>query len=157
MKNHINRTFLLLILITTLAACNSSGKADTLGEKEILKKTDIDFSSLSAQKGMKLAFLEYIDSTGVLLRPGNYPIVGDSARHFLQRDQDSSYTLTWEPLAAELSSSGDMGYTYGIYTVQLKNMPVNNADKGTYVTIWKKQTGGNWKFVLDTGNPGLSK
>ena len=106
---------------------------------------------------MKLAFLEYIDSTAVLLRAGNYPIAGNAARRFIQQGQDSSYTLTWEPVAAELSSSGDIGYTYGIYTVQMKNMPTDKADKGTYVTIWKKQAGGSWKFVLDTGNPGLTR
>jgi hypothetical protein len=27
--------------------------------------------------------------------------------------------------------------------------------KGTYVSIWKKDENGNWKWVLDTGNPGL--
>ena len=27
--------------------------------------------------------------------------------------------------------------------------------EGTYVTIWKKDADGNWKFVLDTGNQGL--
>jgi len=25
--------------------------------------------------------------------------------------------------------------------------------RGTYVTIWKRQPGGAWKFVLDGGSP----
>jgi ketosteroid isomerase-like protein len=26
---------------------------------------------------------------------------------------------------------------------------------GTYTSIWKKQSDGTWKFVLDTGNEGV--
>jgi ketosteroid isomerase-like protein len=29
------------------------------------------------------------------------------------------------------------------------------SENGTYVSIWKKDQFGNWKFVLDTGNEGL--
>jgi ketosteroid isomerase-like protein len=28
---------------------------------------------------------------------------------------------------------------------------------GTYISIWKKQSDGNWKFVLDSGNEGVGK
>ena len=118
-----------------------------------MKKADIAFSGLSKEKGMKVAFLEYIDSAGVLLRPNNYPIVGKEARQYLQKINDSSFTLTWEPSSAEISTSADLGYTYGIYTLATKDTII----RGTYVSIWKKQGDGNWKFVLDTGNPGLGK
>ncbi|HQB79140.1 MAG TPA: hypothetical protein PLJ52_12430 [Tenuifilaceae bacterium] len=29
--------------------------------------------------------------------------------------------------------------------------------QGTYVTIWKQNANGYWRFVLDSGNSGLSK
>ena len=31
----------------------------------------------------------------------------------------------------------------------------DSARRGTYVTIWKKQANGRWKFVLDSGNEGV--
>ena len=37
-------------------------------------------------------------------------------------------------------------------------IPIKQQEKytrGTYVTIWQKQTDGSWKFVLDTGTQGL--
>jgi ketosteroid isomerase-like protein len=49
--------------------------------------------------------------------------------------------------------SGDLGYTYELFTVTAKDTTM----QGTYVSIWKKQKDGNWKFVLDTGNPGGGK
>lgn len=116
-----------------------------------MMKTDREFSDLSRQKGMKHAFIEYIDNEGTLLRPDHLPIVGADAIDFLSQVNDSSFTLTWAPKAAHVSKSGDLGYTYGVYNLNLPDTIL----KGTYVSIWKKQKDGKWKFVLDTGNEGL--
>lgn len=143
----------VVVVLAALYACNDADKPDLSAEKEFMKKADIAFSELSRQKGMKAAFLEYIDPAGVLLRPGYNPIVGRDARDYLHAINDSPFTLTWEPSTAEISSSGDLGFTYGIYTLQTKDTTMG----GTYVSIWKKQADGRWKFVLDTGNPGTGK
>jgi ketosteroid isomerase-like protein len=69
---------------------------------------------------------------------------------------DTSFILSWEPLFADISKSNDLGYTYGVYKVQMDSPEGSTVDKeGTYVTIWKKDKNGDWKFVLDTGNQGL--
>ncbi len=49
----------------------------------------------------------------------------------------------------------DLGYTYGYYTMTFKED--GSTQHGNYVSIWKKQAGGDWKFVLDTGNEGPEK
>ena len=51
--------------------------------------------------------------------------------------------------------SGDIGYTYGIHTNTEK--ATGKITKGTYITIWQKQSDGKWKFVLDTGTQGLTR
>lgn len=33
----------------------------------------------------------------------------------------------------------------------------NQENKGTYVSVWKKDNKGEWKFVLDSGNEGLDE
>jgi ketosteroid isomerase-like protein len=106
---------------------------------------------MSRQVGMKKAFLEYIDNDGVLLRPDHPPIVGAEAIDFLSGINDTSYTLTWKPSRGEIAASGDLGFTFGIYELKTKD----TSFKGTYVSIWKKQNDGAWKFVLDSGNPGI--
>ncbi|HMU10218.1 MAG TPA: hypothetical protein PKC54_09440 [Ferruginibacter sp.] len=118
-----------------------------------LMDADRTFSKLSEEKGMKYAFLEYIDSNGVLLRPNQPPIVGADAVDFLIQQNDTTYTLKWEPKDGFLAQSGELGYTYGIYAL----MPTSKDTiiYGTYVSIWKKEAGGRWKFVLDTGNEGI--
>ncbi|HWC53115.1 MAG TPA: DUF4440 domain-containing protein [Chitinophagaceae bacterium] len=143
--------FFPAFLIIAFISCNHFSTADNTKEKEAMRNADKAFSDLSKQNGMKAAFLTYIDSGGVLLRPGHFPIVGQKAQDYLQKINDSSFSLTWDPQSAEIAASGDLGYTYGIYTYHDKD----TTYEGTYVSIWKKQKDGNWKFVLDTGNPGV--
>ena len=142
-----------LLLIVLFVSCNNSSKVDLAKEKEAMKNADIAFSDLSAQKGMKAAFLEYLDSGLVLLRPNHYPIVGKDAQQYLQNINDSSFTLTWKPDAAEVAATGDLSFTYGVYTLKQKDTTI----QGTYVSVWKKQADGSWKYVLDTGNPGVGR
>jgi ketosteroid isomerase-like protein len=131
-------------------------EASATGAAKIeLMETDKAFSNLSVQKGMKAAFIEYIDSNGVLLRPGHMPIVGASAIDFLIEMNDSSYTLEWKPDHAYVSKSADLGYTYGLYA--LTPSAKDTVIYGTYVSIWRKQADGKWKFVLDSGNEGVGE
>ncbi len=115
---------------------------------------DKAFSKMSREKGMKKAFIEYMDGEGVLLRPNQYPLIGASAIDFLSQISDTSFTLEWEPQKGYIAKSGELGYTYGVYA--LKPSTADTVLYGTYVSIWKKQPDGSWKFVLDTGNEGIA-
>ena len=135
-----------------LAGCYKKvKKRNVLSDKMQMIKTDEAFSNMSRRYGMKKAFIEFMDNEGILLRPGHMPIIGADAIDFLSQANDTSYTLTWKPSAAEVSSSGDLGFTYGIYFLDMRDTTLS----GTYVSIWKKQADGKWKFILDTGNQGI--
>jgi ketosteroid isomerase-like protein len=127
------------ILAGSLSACLKPVPED-------LMIMDKKFSALSREKGMKHAFLEYAADSAVLLQRNVMPLVGEAF-------SDTGFILTWEPLDAEISKSGDLGYTYGLYKSLTKKD--NSVSRGKYVTIWKKQADGRWKFILDGGNEGL--
>lgn len=119
---------------------------------EELYKADRDFSALSEKTGFANAFVEYAHEDAVLLRPSRMPVVGrDEIVKLYERAKSSPVILTWEPLSGDISSAGDMGYTYGTYKV----ISGQDTTSGTYVSIWKKDREGLWKYVLDTGNEGL--
>lgn len=124
-------------------------------DKNEVLNADIEFSRLSEAKGMKAAFIEYIDSNGVLLRPNEMPIIGANAIDYLIQQNDTGYSLTWQPNGGDISLSGDLGYTYGIYAMRMSTK--DTVIYGTYTSIWKKQQDGKWKFVLDTGNEGVGE
>ncbi len=145
------------ILIFFVASCSTKkddNKNDQLPKISLLE-ADRSFSQMSAEKGMKNAFLEYIDSNGVLLKPNTLPIAGASAIDYLIQQNDTGYTLTWQPHQGIVAESGELGYTYGIYSLKASN--ADTVMYGTYVSIWKKQQDGKWKFVLDSGNEGIGE
>jgi len=123
-----------------------------------LLEIDREFARLSVEKGANESFLTYLDDDCVLLRPNRNPVLGRQKIEEMFSTPDTSFTLRWEPLFADIARSGDLGYTYGIYKVEM-NSPEGKpiTREGTYVTIWKKDQDGKWKFVLDTGNQGLGK
>lgn len=144
-----------LIFALFLGSCSEKVNTEEL-KREILK-TDIEFSKTSVQKGVHNAFLKYADKNAVMLRTNTMPIEGkDKLSLFYQRRSDKSYTLEWNPLFADVAQSGDLGYTYGLYKLTMQTEPPT-VQEGTYVSIWKRQKDGSWKWVLDTGSPGLGK
>lgn len=120
-----------------------------------LLHTDMAFSQVSEEKGRNAAFLQYAADDATLLRPFSMPATGiDTIKALFGRHPDSLYTLTWMPIQADVARSGDIGYTYGTYRLVVKNI---GTEDGTYCTVWKREKGKSWKFVLDTGNEGLKK
>ncbi len=149
--------FYFLVVIMSVASCNSANKkpaeADINKERIKLMEADKSFSDLCEKEGMKTAFIEYIDSNGVLLRPHSMPIAGAHAIDYLIRYNDTGFVMKWQPHYAFVAQSADLGYTYGVYS--LAPSSGDTILYGTYVSVWKRQADGLWKFVLDSGNEGL--
>jgi ketosteroid isomerase-like protein len=145
----------LLFGILIYSSCKFDFRKNTERIKALneMEQTDVDFSDYCQKNGMRKAFLHYMEDEGVLLRTNHLPIVGADAVEYISSINDSTIQLTWEPSGGDVSEKGDMGYTYGVY--QMKNE--ESVSKGTYVTIWRKQKDGTWKFLLDTGNEGVGE
>ncbi len=145
------------LLSFLLFSCKDKKRSpeDAVDDKIKMMDADRAFSRLSEEKGMKRAFLDYIDSNGVLLRANHLPLLGADAIDYLIQQNDSSYTIKWEPKNGSVAASGDLGYTYGLYVLQPTSK--DTLIYGNYVSVWKKQSDGNWKFVLDSGNQGIGE
>ena len=152
----MNKSILPVVSLMLLASCifpkKKEPQADAFAKMEMMN-ADRAFSKMCEEKGMKAAFIEYLDSNGVLLRPNHLPIAGADAVDFLIQQNDADYTMTWEPKNGVIAKSGELGYTYGIYA--LRPSAKDTIIYGSYVSIWKKEKGGTWKYVLDSGNEGL--
>jgi ketosteroid isomerase-like protein len=151
-KNGVNiMLFVFIIILIGAINCSKSTKKLIAG---ILLQTDRDFSAMSVKEGMFKSFLFYIADDGVILRNNSYPSKGkEKLKERFTGKSDTAFILSWEPLFEKISESGDLGYTYGLHTNTDK--VTGEITKGTYITIWQKQSDGSWKFVLDTGTQGL--
>jgi len=126
-------------------------------EKELIT-TDTEFSNMSIKRGSLEAFYYFISDEGVCFSEEGSPPAGkETLRELLDKRKDkkgsSNVQLSWKPLFASVSSAGDLGYTLGKHTSILFKTPDKKPIRtGYYLTIWKKQPDGTWRFVFDMGN-----
>ena len=140
---------LCLLFFTASCSFFSSEKEEiNTNEKALIEmqKADIAFSEYSKLNGMHKAFLQFIADDAVLLQSNTIPIIGADAILFIANMNDANLELTWNPLGGEVASSGELGYTYGTFFLK---KDTTTMQQGSYVTIWKKQPDGKWKFVLE--------
>ena len=158
----MKKLIFLAAIAISFSACHSDEKGhghhrtpafmDSL--RNDLLKTDIAFSKLSEEKGRGAAFLEYAADNATILKTFSHPLTGrDKIKSLFDSYPDSLYSCTWVPISADVARSGEFGFTYGTYQLDIKKTGEHEA--GTYCTVWHKDTTNAWKYILDTGNEGL--
>jgi ketosteroid isomerase-like protein len=113
-----------------------------------LVAADKAFSARSAKDGPKAAYQAYLTGDAKILnqyRTG----AGGIQDQFLQLP--ATAILTWEPSFVDASRQGDLGYTWGRYTLTVPG--VGHGGKpfmqmGYYTSVWKHDPIGGWKVVL---------
>lgn len=70
--------------------------------------------------------------------------------------RDPNLNMEFASDRIQVSNSGDLAYTRGRFTMQSTEPATNQVrtDRGTYLTVWKKQEDGSWKAVEDFVTPG---
>ena len=124
-------------------------KTDTDAERTALLKIEDEFSKHLAAKKTVDAFFSYFADDVRLFRMNAFPAIGREAARTMLAGKPGE--LSWQPTKAEVSRSGDLGYSYGAY--EFKTGDGKTAESGNYLRIWKRQDGGKWKVVLDLLNP----
>jgi len=147
----------LLVVAFLIAAIVPAVRTTVLaapqGTADILKQLEAEFMKAAADKGSQ-GYMSYYAEDSVELPNGGPVIQGKKniaqGMGFLD---DKNNRLIWTPVGADISSSGDLGYTYGNYEFHSKNKEGKaTVEYGKYTSIWKKQKDGSWKVVLDMGN-----
>ena len=67
---------------------------------------------------------------------------------------DKNFSMKVELAKVEVSKSGELGYTSGVYTMTMTDPKTRKAvtEKGKYLTAYAKQPDGAWKIVDDISN-----
>lgn len=87
---------------------------------------------------------------GLLFRPGAV----NGKKWMLEHPvppSDKKPLLAWQPAFAGIAASGDMGFTTGPWEFKGDIKDEKPSGYGHFVTVWKKQPDGSWKFVVDLG------
>ncbi len=87
------------------------------------------------------------------------PMVGEVQGHARIQEvmaglDQPGFSLSWDPLRADIAASGDLGWTTGVYASEVVGLTGDTIrDRGRYVSIWRLQADSSWRVVMDLGNP----
>ena len=138
---------LIYAWMSGLLACSSPPAADP----NVIMEADRVFATDTANRGVD-GWVEAFAEDGKLFGGGQIIEGPGPIRAAMAALDDPDYSLTWEPVSAEVS--GDLGYTHGTYRREVLDPEGNPmVETGRYVTIWRQDPGGGWKVVVDIGSP----
>ncbi|MDQ1636834.1 MAG: hypothetical protein QOF62_173 [Pyrinomonadaceae bacterium] len=147
-----------LICVMLLLGILAPGFAQKQREQTALESmvaTELAFAKTAKEQGTRPAFSAFIADDGILFRPG--PVKG---KEWLAKNpapvSDKHPWLSWYPAVADISLAGDMGYTSGPWEFRPDVNDAKAVAFGNFLTVWKKQTDGSWKFAIDLGISGPS-
>jgi ketosteroid isomerase-like protein len=135
---------------------SAASAQETLSEPEQLAATDRAFDLAVSQRGVE-AWISFFAPNGSMIGDTLPPVTGRDAirARMAPAFSDSSFSLRWKPVHAEMMIGSLIGYTKGAYERKKKDRDgVLMMETGVYTTVWMKQPDGSWKAVLDTGTSG---
>ncbi len=145
----------LLAFATVLAI---SAPAAAIPDKEKLKKEvaamEDAFCAMAQGKGLLAAFEHFAapDVAFIDTDPRKYRGL-EAVRQRMGADQPG-VKLTWAASFTDISDDGTMGYNYGRFESRRPGPDGQEIVRGGFfLTIWKRQPDGSWRYVMDTGAP----
>jgi len=147
--------FAPIVLLCFAPACATVHPAPSSATRQELLEVERAFSRASQAHGAPAAFADNLAVEAVELAGSGPPIHGrDAIVASLQAKPGSTSSLTWEPDDAAVAEAGDLGYTWGHYTLttQAAGKPPS-TEQGKYLTIWRRdRSSQRWQAVVDIGN-----
>ena len=149
---------LLVAMVVTTMSCGQP-KVDQKAEGENVMQLSREWSQ-AASSGNVDKTVSYWADDAYLVSAGQPPLKGKPAIRQMVEDSYKipGFRISWEPQSVEVSESGDMAYLIENSQVSFSDStgkPVIQHNKG--VSIWKKQSDGTWKNVVDISTPDATK
>jgi uncharacterized protein (TIGR02246 family) len=148
----------VLAVMTACAPVPAPPPADTrAADEKTIRDGETAWVHDLASRDVERAATHYTDDATVMA-PGMAAMKGKNAirEGFTQLFGDGSASLTFVTSSAEVARSGDLAYTQGTYVMTMTDPKTKkpSTDRGTYVTVYKKEADGSWKAVEDISTSG---
>ena len=101
---------------------------------------ELAFARMARERGQWTAFRETADEDAIMFAPG--PV---NAREWLKKRAEPAQVLSWAPRAVYVSCDGGYAVSTGPWTHP-------DGSSGTFITLWRRQRNGSFKWVIDFGS-----
>lgn len=121
--------------------------SDLQADYDAVVASERAFAKLAGEKGIPYAFHQYIADDGIMFTPDPVKAKAQLAQDAAKPLPEGAPVLRWWPVHADVARSGDLGWTTGPWV-----MTRGDQNRyGHFVTVWKKQPDGNWRWLIDYG------
>jgi ketosteroid isomerase-like protein len=144
----MNRALAAVTPLLLLILPGAGRAADLQAELKGLADNERAFAQMAKDKTVREAFLHFVADDGVMFGPQG-PTPGKALFNAAPPPPPGSpkLQLLWWPVHAEIARSADLGWTTG----PSKRTRGDLVRYGYFLTVWKKQADGAWRFLMDHG------
>jgi len=92
------------------------------------------------------------DDDAAILLSAEHTVRGkQQIKEFTTRSRtDPNFSIDWTVKGADVSASGDMGFTYGVGTITRSDENGKVVETASpYLVVWKKNPAGEWKCIIE--------
>jgi ketosteroid isomerase-like protein len=145
--------FLAALLAATLTS-PAAEKPDKAKLKAELVKVEDAFSAMAAEKGILAAFQYFAAPDAAFIDTDPRKFRGADAVQERMGPDQPGVKLSWSASFTDVSDDGTLGYNYGRYESRRPGPDGKEIVRGGwFLSIWKRQPDGQWRYVMDTGAP----
>lgn len=146
------KKFLLALLL--LAPLLSPAAVDKEKVKKEVAAMEDAFCAMASEQGLLAAFTHFAAPDVAFIDTDPRKFRGlEAVRERMGPDQPG-VKLTWAASFTDVSDDGTLAYNYGRYESHRPGPDGKEVVRGGwFLTIWKRQPDGSWRYVMDNGAP----
>ena len=151
----MNKPIPLVLLFIVLSAVTLMQAApDKAGLKAELAAMEDAFCAMAKEKGINNAFAHFAAPDVAFIDTDPRKFRGPAAVQERMGPDQPGVALTWSAYFTDVSDDGTLGYNYGRFESRRPGRDGQEVVRGGwFLSIWKRQPDGAWKYVMDTGVP----
>ena len=145
------RPFTAAVLVLSVLSFSALTQEKELpAAQAALVATERAFAKLAVEQGVRASFIAYFAEDGIGFAPHPYK-VKETLSNRPAPTTRSPLVLNWAPIFGDIAQAGDLGWNTGPTVFEDTSPERRPTRHGMFFSIWKKQSDGNWRVVLDVG------
>jgi len=151
MKNSIAILLFRAVLPAALIAQTPLNKEKLKAEVAAMEDA---FCAMGKKDGLLAAFQHFAAPDVAFIDTDPRQWRGAAAVKQRMGEDRPGVTLSWSAHYTDVSNDGTLGYNYGRY--EMRGPGPDGKERvggGWFLSIWRRQPDGSWKYVMDTGVP----
>ncbi len=149
---HLPLLLLVLSLAPSLSAAASPSPDQAKLKTELAAMEDA-FCAMAQADGIQAAFAHFAAPDVAFIDTDPREFRGLAAVKKRMGGTPPGVKLTWSAMHTDVSDDGTLGYNWGRYESRSPGPDGHErVGGGFFLTIWKRQPDGTWRYVMDNGS-----